>query len=444
MSDFRALPSVDSVMRERALAPYSERVRGLAAKAAIESARELIRAGTEQTAESVVETAAQVAESIAKATLAPAINMSGVVLHTGLGRARLSASAAKEIAAVAENHATVEFDMPTGKRGNRQDHVRSLICELTGAEDAFVVNNCAAAVVLVLAALCRGREVILSRGQMIEIGGSFRLPDIVEASGCKLVEVGSTNKTHLSDYSRAFGDETAAILRCHPSNFKIVGFHEEQSAHDLSGICKEHGVLLIDDVGSGCLVDTTRFGLPKEQTLREVISAGADVVMSSGDKLLGGPQAGLVMGRRDLIAQISRHPLARALRVGKMTLAGLRATLELYAEGREMEIPIWRYIAKDQSQVKKAANRIAKAWSGDAVVEKAGTEVGGGSMPTATVPTWRVGLKSDDADALLGRLRDFDPPVIGYIADGTVWLDPRTADDSEVATVVDHFRAMGQ
>jgi L-seryl-tRNA(Ser) seleniumtransferase len=367
-------------------------------------------------------------------SLRGAINMSGVILHTGLGRARLAPEAAAQLALAAGSHAAVEFDLESGKRGDRQEHVRGYLCDLTGAEDALVVNNAAAGVFLVLNALCAGGEVILSVGQMVEIGGSFRMPDIVRQSGCTLVGVGCTNKTHLRDYQEAMSEETIAILRCHPSNFKMVGFVEEVEPADLARLADDRGIYFIDDVGSGCIVDTTQFGLSRQATLQDSLEAGADVVIASGDKLLGGPQAGLILGSKDCLKEIKSHPLARAVRVDKLTLAALEATLRLYATGRATEVPTIKYLSRPAEEVRASAERMAAAAPGS-VLEEGLTEVGGGSLPGEGIRTWRVGVPSADADGVLERLRRYDPPIIGRIEDGRVWLDPRTAEDDEVAQV---------
>lgn len=386
--------------------------------------------------------AVEVAENLTRRSLATAINLSGVVLHTGLGRARLCREAADHIAEIAASHSLTEFDRATGKRGDRMGHVRSMLLKLTNAEDALVVNNCAGAVFLTLNALCAGRKVVLSRGEMVEIGGSFRLPDIVRESGCHLVEVGCTNRTRLSDFERALDDGTAAVLRCHPSNFRIVGFHEEANPRELADLCKSRGVLFLDDLGSGCLIDTTKFGLPKERTLQEALADGADVVTSSGDKLLGATQAGLVLGKREIVQQIARHPLARALRVDKLTLAGLESTLRLYTEGRAEEIPVWRYLSRPLPKVKKLAQQLARASSLPASVHPGLTEVGGGSMPGTTVPTWRVRLTGANPDMILAALRGSRPPLIGYIEDGSAWLDPRTLEDDECKAVLSALKGL--
>ena len=431
MSDLRQLPSIDKLIQEEALKGFSERIRTAAARAAVDQGRTLLRAGTKV---DVLQAAVVLATAMSGQSVAPAINMSGVVLHTGLGRARLAPDALAAVASSAQGHATVEFDRESGKRGNRQDHVRWMLKELTGAEDALVVNNCAAAVFLALQATALGREVILSRGQMVEIGGSFRMPDIVAQSGCSLVEVGCTNKTRVQDYERALTHSTAAVLRCHPSNFQITGFHEEPSAQDLAEFAHKHGLAMIDDVGSGCLIDTERFGLPHERTLREALKDGADIVTASGDKLLGGPQAGIVLGKQEHVQRLAKSPLARAVRVGKLTLAALEATLKMYVEDRAQEIPVWKYVARPAKEVEKDAKKIAAAAKG-AKVEKAMTEIGGGSLPGTTVETYRVGLPGD-AEENAAYLRSRQTPVVGYIADGVFWLDPRTSESDEVAAVV--------
>jgi L-seryl-tRNA(Ser) seleniumtransferase len=361
-------------------------------------------------------------------SLGPVINMSGVVLHTGLGRARLAAEVADAVAAVANSHTPVEFELESGERGDRQDHVRWLLQELTGAEDALVVNNCAAAVVLSLAAVGGGGPVLLSRGQMVEIGGHFRMPDIIKMSGCSLIEVGCTNRTHLKDFESAIGAERGLILRCHQSNFAQVGFVSQPEPKELAGLAKSRGWRFIDDLGSGCLVDTVGYGLPKERTLGEAIADGADLVLASGDKLMGGTQAGILLGSAEMIRACKGHPLARAMRVDKLTLAGLEATLRLYFEGREGAIPVWRACARALDDVKRDCQRLRRAW-GRGVIEKGMTELGGGSFPGVGVPTWRFGLGSGDS-SLARRLRLGG--LIGRTEGGQIWLDPRTADGEEV------------
>lgn len=360
--------------------------------------------------------------------LSPAINMSGVVLHTGLGRARLAPEVAESIVNAAGSHSPVEFDMDSGHRGDRQDHVRWMLTELTGAEDALVVNNCAAAVVLALSAVAGGGVVALSRGQMVEIGGHFRMPDIIKMSGCDLVEVGCTNRTHLRDFERVMGEEPGVLLRCHQSNFAQVGFVSQPEPPELASLAKSRGWRFVDDLGSGCLVNTVRYGLPKERTLREAVSDGADLVLASGDKLLGGPQAGILVGAKDMIGLCKGHPLARAMRVDKLTLAGLEATLRMYLEGREAEIPVWAACSKPLDQIRRECLALKKAW-GTGVVAEGTTELGGGSFPGVGVPTWRFGLGMGD-EGIARRLRGAG--IIGRIEDGQIWLDPRTATPDEI------------
>ena len=430
MPDFRSVPGTDKVIGAQALAGFPVRVRRTAARGAVAQARLSIAGGASVTFDSVVASAVEIAAGLSAASLRPAINMSGVVLHTGLGRARLAKEAVEQVHAAAQGHSLLELDDESGRRGDRQSHVHDLLTALTGAEAALVVNNCASAVFLSLQALCGGKAVLLSRGEMVEIGGSFRMPEIVAQSGCSLVEVGTTNKTRVTDYEKALTKEVAAVLRCHPSNFQIVGFHEEPAPRDLSELCKKHGLALIDDVGSGCLLDTAQFGLPHERTVQEAVKDGADVVTASGDKLLGGPQAGIIVGKKGAVEKLRSHPLARAVRIDKLTLAALEATLRLYVQDRHREVPVWRYLSRPLEEVKALAQRLA-AGAG-ATVEEGKTEVGGGSMPGANVPTYRVRTKRDSPEDLAAALRARARPIVGYVADGAFWLDPRTAEPDEV------------
>lgn len=432
MASPRELPRVDALRECAALAAFPDMVRTRAAREAVEELRTAMLAGREVDLSTADALAASKARAMMGPSLRPALNMTGVVLHTGLGRARLGRSVVEQVAGIVADHCLVELDAETGKRGSRQNHVKGLLQELTGTEDVLVVNNCAAAVLLSLTALCSGKEVVLSRGEMIEIGGSFRMPDIVVHSGCKLVEVGCTNKTHLRDYEAAITPETGAILHCHQSNYRMVGFVERQTLKDLCGMALPRGVAVIEDIGAGCLLDTSRFGLPKEETLQEAIEAGPDLVLSSGDKLLGGPQCGIILGKAKALAVIKKHPLARAVRVDKLTMATLEATLRMYATGHEMELPVWRYISRDAGTVKGHAERIAAAYPGPSCLAEGITEVGGGSVPGFGLPTWRIGLDADDAEGLLASLRKLEPPLVGRIEDAKVWLDPRTLDDDEV------------
>jgi L-seryl-tRNA(Ser) seleniumtransferase len=349
------------------------------------------------------------------------LNATGVIVHTNLGRAPLPVAAREAVARAAEGYSDLELDLETGARGSRHDHVEALLREVTGAEAAMAVNNCAAAVLLAVAAL--GREVIVSRGQLVEIGGSFRIPEVVEQAGASLVEVGTTNRTRLRDYVSASGD---VILRAHPSNFRVLGFTEEVSVEDLCGL----GLPVIDDVGSGVLADDVEL-LADEPSVRRSVRAGAAVVCFSGDKLLGGPQAGVMVGTRDAIAACRRHPLARAVRIDKLCLAALHATLALYREPERAlrEIPVLRMLLEDP---RPRAERLA-ALTGGEIVE-ATAKVGGGALPLLELPGPVVAL-GGRADLLAAKLRAADPPVIGRVHEGRLLLDPRTLADDEVELV---------
>ncbi len=431
MPEFRYLPKVDVLAEHSSLKSFPRAVRIEASRAAIAELRKQLGNG-KKTSASAEDVALKKAQRLMQSSMRPIVNASGVILHTGAGRARLADEAVSQLLATAATHANVELDLDSGKRGDRQTHVRELLRKLTGAEDAHVVNNCASAVFLALNALAARKEVLLSRGQMVEIGGSFRMPDIVRKSGCKLVEVGTTNRTRIQDYKNALTDKSAIVLRCHPSNFKLVGFTEEPSAAELAQFAQEHNLLMVDDVGSGCLVDTARFGLPHEPTLAESLHAGADLVTSSGDKLLGGPQAGLLLGKAEVVKKIAKHPLARAVRIDKLTLAALEATLRLYATGREMEIPTLRYLGRSLEEIRTDAERLQHAYRGEAIVSEGTTEIGGGSLPGTGVKTFRTGLRSSKPAALSSQLRRADPPILTRIEDDLVWLDPRTMDPDEV------------
>lgn len=429
MPDLRGVPKVDRLAAS--IVGHSERVRTQAAREAVVEMREGIRRG--EAAFDAEARAQAIADEFARISLRTVINMTGVVLHTGLGRARLHAEAAEAARRAASDHSALEFDLPTGERGDRQAHVRDLLTGLTGAEDALVVNNAAGATVLVLAALCAGEGVALSRGQMVEIGGSFRLPEIIAASGARLMEVGCTNRTRLSDYEAALDAGATAILRCHPSNYRIVGFTAEPSRRELAALARSRGVLYLDDQGSGCLVDTTRFGLPRQETLPSAIAEGADVAFASADKLLGGPQAGIIAGKKELIQRCARHPLARALRADKMTLAALEATLRLYRDGREKEIPTVRYLFRSSDEVKGLAEKI-----GYGQVVASQSEVGAGSAPGTSIPTWCVSLPAH----LAASLRQGEPAVVGRVAQDRLLLDPRTVEEREIPLIQERLAAL--
>lgn len=371
----------------------------------------------------------------AESSLRPVVNATGVIIHTNLGRAPLSTAALEAMATIGRQYSTLEWDVETGKRGSRYDHVGALLAEVAGAEAAVVVNNAAAALVLVLSALASGREAIMSRAHLIEIGGGFRIPDIMRQSGVLLREVGTTNRTYTRDYVEAITDQTALLMRMHSSNFRIEGFVHQPTLEALTEAAHTHKVWVVDDLGSGAFLDTTRFGLSHEPMVQESVRHGADLVIFSGDKLLGGPQAGCIVGRRDLIQLLRKHPLIRALRVDKTTLAGLDATLRSYQRGEAMtEIPVWQMIATPVTLLEQRARQWKK------VLEEAGipvearegaSTVGGGSLPGETLPTWIVAIPSPDPDVLAARLREQRPIIVGRIEQGWVLLDTRTVFESQ-------------
>jgi len=381
--------------------------------------------------------------------LRPVINATGVLLHTNLGRAPLAAAAADAAARIATRYSTLEFDPATGRRGRRHDLVADALRHLTGAEAAAVVNNGAAAVLLMLTALARGREVIVGRGELVEIGGGFRMPEIMRLSGARLVEVGTTNRTRLEDYAEAITARTAAILKVHASNFQVVGFTESVDLKPLADLARARGgVLLLHDLGSGSLLDTAAYGLPAEPQLPDSLRDGADLVAASGDKLLGGPQAGLLLGSKSVVDRVMKHPLARALRVDKLTIAALATTLDLYLTQSIDELPVWAMIAASPESIARRAaawrSRLAEIGV-EAELMASSSAVGGGSLPGERLPTTVLVLATRRGRAadLLKRLRDHEPPVIGRIEAERVLLDPRTVLPGEDDALLDAIaRAM--
>ncbi len=373
--------------------------------------------------------------------LARVVNATGVILHTGLGRAPLSCEAVQATSecAAASN---LEVDLSTGTRRYRGYQLQEALEQLTGAEHSVIVNNNAAATLLSLQALCRGHEVIISRGQLIEIGGSFRLPEIFKLSGAVLREVGTTNRTRLADYREAIGPDTAAILHVHPSNYRVMGFAETPGIDALASLAHEHGLVAIDDIGSGAMLDLTRYGLPREPTFSESIAAGADVVLGSGDKLLGGPQCGIIVGRRDFIERIRQHPLARAVRVDKLTLAALSATLDAYLRGTAKDqIPTLSLLATPVEELRRRAESLAESLESKpqftVTVIEATAPVGGGSLPLAELPTAVLQITHSDrsAEELASQLRQTPPRVFGRIQDGQLWLDLRSVSPDDDAVI---------
>ncbi len=375
------------------------------------------------------------ADDTVTGTLVPVINATGVIVHTNLGRAPLSHAAYAAMGSVAAGYSNLEYDLAAGERGSRYIHAEALLRKLTGAEAALVVNNNAGAVFLTLSALAREREVVISRGQLVEIGGGFRIPDVLRQSGARLVEVGTTNRTHKRDFEGAISPETALLLRVHSSNFKQVGFTAEVALAEMVSLARAAGVMVVDDLGSGTLLDTSRYGLAHEPMIQESVEAGADLVTFSGDKLLGGPQAGLIVGRSELIGRLRQHPLARALRVDKATLSALQATLLHYLRGEaEREIPVWRMISTPLEVLSARAADLAaglRSHGLGAKVMPVQEMVGGGSLPGQMLPGIAVGVATPIPDILSTALRKGQPPVVARIADDELMLDMRTVQPNE-------------
>jgi L-seryl-tRNA(Ser) seleniumtransferase len=383
-------------------------------------------------------------ESWLKPTLIPVINATGVILHTNLGRAPLSQDSLHAIQNLTGGYCTLEYDLDRGERGSRSLHAGSLLARLTGAEDALVVNNNAAAVLLVLSALARHKNVIISRTQLVEIGGGFRIPDVLRQSGARLYEIGTTNRVNLQDYELAMQEPAALVLRTHHSNFKIIGFTSEPELKDVVGMARQYGLPVVDDLGSGTLIDTARFGLEHEPTVQESLAAGADVVCFSGDKLLGGPQAGIIVGRKELLAKVKRHPLARAVRADKLCLAALAVTLLHYLKDEaERKIPIWQMIAITPKQIQARAHHWREVVGSGQVIPGLST-IGGGSLPEETLPTFLLALDVRQPNRFLSRLRQVNPPVIARVETDRVVFDPRTVlPEQEGALLVGIQNALG-
>ncbi len=456
----RNLPSVDRLLAHpeavRLIGSYGRSLTVEALRTALDAAREALLAGAQVVPDDdrLISAARDILVAWLAPTLRRVINATGVIVHTNLGRAPLSDAALAAIHEVGGGYSTLEYDLEEGARGSRSLHAETLLLRLTGAEAAFVVNNNAAAVLLTLTALAgpvrdrpQGRGVIVSRGQLVEIGGGFRMPDVMAQSGARLIEVGTTNRTHLHDYEQAVDDETALILHAHRSNFAIIGFTTEPTLEELAALAHAHGLLLVDDLGSGALLDTTAFGLAPEPTVQASLAAGADVVMFSGDKLLGGPQAGILVGKVEVIARLKQHPLARAVRPDKLCLAALAATLTHYLKGEALEkVPVWRMIG---TSVEALGERAAR-WA--AQLQRAGlpcevvdgqSVVGGGSLPGESLPTKLLAIRVPSPEAAAKHLRACSPPVIVRRENDRLLVDPRTVlerDEEELLAALSTLR----
>jgi L-seryl-tRNA(Ser) seleniumtransferase len=433
----RELPSVDRLLNTAVAVDltlaYGRNLTVEGLRQSLEVARSTILSGQASYAPmnaTLVDDARGWLESFLAPTLQPVINGTGVIVHTNLGRAPLSEAARRAIETAAQSYSTLEYDLASGQRGSRAVHAEQLLTRLTDADAALVVNNNAAAVLLMLTALCQGKEVIISRGQLVEIGGGFRIPDVMAQSGAKLVEVGTTNRTHLKDYAKAITEETAAIMVAHHSNYKIIGFTSEPTLAELAELSQAHNIPLLYDQGSGALLDSAPYGLEPEPTVLDGLAAGAGIVAFSGDKLLGGPQAGILCGQQPLITQLKRHPLARAVRADKLCLAGLSATLTHYlTENALAEIPVWRMISRPLEEITSEADSWAAQLQEQGIRAESvdgRSTVGGGSLPGTSLPSRLVGIQQNNLDALAARLRQEKIPVIGRIQDGRFLIDPRT------------------
>jgi L-seryl-tRNA(Ser) seleniumtransferase len=459
----RLIPQVNELIefaeRSAATACIPRQVVARATRNVLDATRQKIMEGNDSlfagdlALESLARTVEIESVLLMRPSLRKVINATGVVLHTNLGRAPVSGAALEAVRRTCEGYCNLEYDIETGERGSRQSHLEDLLCWLSGAEAAVAVNNNAAAVLLVLAALARGRDVIVSRGQLVEIGDSFRLPDIMHQSGARLVEVGTTNRTRISDYANAVGEDTAMIMLIHQSNFRIVGYTEDVPLSELVALGKQHFIPVVEDMGSGCLLDLDAIGLGGEHTVGASIEDGADLVTFSGDKLLGGPQAGIIVGSREYVDSVRKHPLARALRVDKMTVAALEATLRAYLEPRAAwaEIPALRMLSEPPESVKARANRLkrsidkARCSTISCVVIPEMSRAGGGSLPTAEIPTFCVQVthSSLTAEQLEQGLRCGDPAVLPRVRGDSVLLDLRTVSDREVRALASAVSSLG-
>lgn len=459
----RELPAVDRLMHEPILEELQQRLPRRIIVQAVQETIDLYRANitAAETGEpglprtddlhpaKLAREALILAEKRSGMNLKPLINATGIVIHTNLGRAPLAEKAVKALGDVAANYNNLELSLENGKRGSRQEHLEDLICEISGAEAAIVLNNNAAAVFLALSTIAGGQEVVVSRGQLVEIGGSFRIPDIMAASGARLIEVGTTNKSYLRDYEAVVNQDTAAFLKVHTSNYSMVGFTAEVETAELAELAHKHNLILIEDLGSGVFLDLARYGLPPEPRVQDSVTAGADLVTFSGDKMLGGPQSGIIVGRKDLIARIRKDQLARTLRIDKFTIAALEATLRLYLDEEKAikEIPVWRMLTADPEYLKARAESLASqfveiAGANNVSIFQGISKVGGGALPMAELPTYLVALKTGEKkpEAVVEKLRSGDPPVILRLQQDKLLFDPRTIFENQEDALVEAVR----
>jgi L-seryl-tRNA(Ser) seleniumtransferase len=448
-SEFQLLPSVDRLLSEGRLTQLQENYPRVLVvdmvRQCLNQARLSIASGNiSPTIDEIVESVCTRTWALSYTSLRPVINATGVILHTNLGRAPLSQETIIAMDTVGRGYCNLEFDLDTGTRGSRHSHLERILCKLTGAEAALVVNNNASAVLLALTVLAKKKEVIVSRGQAVEIGGGFRIPEVMRQSGAKLVEVGTTNCTYAADYEQAITPRTAALMRVHSSNFRLQGFTHSITIEEMVALGQRYYLPVFDDLGSGCLLDTTRFGLELEPMVQQSIAFGVDVALFSGDKLLGGPQSGIIVGKKLLVDKLKRHPLARALRIDKIGLAGLTATLIHYLKDEAVaSIPVWRMLAIPLKDLEKRARLWAHALGGFARIIEGESMIGGGSLPGGTLPTRLLALGGQDkkknkdiAQAVAQWLRCQEPPIVGRISGNLLLLDPRSVLPEEDETVL--------
>jgi len=445
MNELRKLPSVEKIFQsssiEKIIAKFGREQTLLTIRETLEEFRSSIKAG--KTAPDFIEIVDKINSKLTSRfspTLLPVINATGVILHTNLGRAPLSQETIQAMQSIGANYNTLEFNLETGKRGSRSIHAEEILVQLTGAEAATIVNNNAAAVMLVLSALAKRKNTIISRTQMVEIGGGFRIPDVMKQSGAKLIEIGTTNRVRISDYENALTEPAALVMRAHHSNYKIIGFTEEPTLEEMVEVAHKYSVPVFDDLGSGTFIDTSLFGLSHEPTINESVKAGVDLISFSGDKLLGGPQAGIIIGRKDLIQKIKNHPLARAIRPDKICLSGLTATLTHYLKDEVIDkIPIWQMISQSPSQLKdRAVYWRQQIQMGDVI--PALSTIGGGSLPEETLPTYVLSIELPKPDGFMKKLRSLEIPIIARLEDDRILFDPRTVLHEQEKGLINNLR----